>query len=208
MNSTCPSCEDILRSHHADTGTMYTHPSYLLVQLLDKYTECSGFESVVAWQTLSSYILSRWSREAKSEYTSFPVSFSEASWTGLFNPRTLEWDIRVLNELASVSTDAVTADRLRALHTLLGRTLPRLCDLEDLSPGEYRLSSYYTHLWDGQDRLFRGPCRLFLGMGDGAACCYGNITNCIADIPGEGSPPHPVPVSVTVSVAWACLCTC
>jgi gluconokinase len=162
--------------HHALTGTSMHHPSYALVQLkafYERFPEIAA--SVHQWTTLSSYILGCWTTTSPSMGartgveipmhtssidTSFefcPVSFSEASWTGLFKTDDLSWCGKALHYLPG----------LRA------NTLPRLCDFNDyLGHTRSSLAARWPELQG---------CRFHLGIGDGAAANLGSAAQCLAE---------------------------
>eukprot|EP00743_Colponemidia_sp_Colp-15_P012630 GILK01014441.1.p1 GENE.GILK01014441.1~~GILK01014441.1.p1 ORF type:complete len:513 (+),score=32.45 GILK01014441.1:35-1573(+) len=107
------------------------------------------FDRVRRWRTFASHLLSRWSgREA-------PVSFADASWTGLFNRVTLDWDSNMLNRL-----------------DLSSENLP---EIKDYTTPVIGLHETYRKRWP---ELAEVP--FFLGVPDGAAahvgsgCCQGS----------------------------------
>ena len=146
------------------------HSSYALPQLRDLYSK-PEYEDIVSrivvWQSLSSTCLTRWKGTPFSH-----VSFSEASWTGLFNFRTLEWDkeaVSLLPEecknhmppLQDYGDDVMPSGGIRA---------------ETLGEDCIERNSY----WDRWPEL-RGSygddsvgCRLFFGLGDGACANIGS----------------------------------
>eukprot|EP00546_Thalassionema_frauenfeldii_P012009 CAMPEP_0178915198 /NCGR_PEP_ID=MMETSP0786-20121207/11885_1 /TAXON_ID=186022 /ORGANISM="Thalassionema frauenfeldii, Strain CCMP 1798" /LENGTH=516 /DNA_ID=CAMNT_0020588265 /DNA_START=397 /DNA_END=1947 /DNA_ORIENTATION=+ len=160
--------EDALYQH---TGAPL-HSSYALPQLRQFYsnpTMSSLIDKIVVWQTLSSSCLSRWRGIPFSH-----VSFSEASWTGLLNFRTCEWD-----------KDAVSLLPEQCQHHM-----PPLCDFSDevMPSGGMRsqkigesemVSNPYWDRWPelrGTDDNGNPRCRLFFGLGDGACANIGS--NC------------------------------
>lgn len=69
------------------TGTP-VHTAYAPAQLLRLVAEENDLlKHVACWQTLASYLLSRWRGQPFA-----PISNSEVGWTGLLNRRTLTWD--------------------------------------------------------------------------------------------------------------------
>jgi gluconokinase len=79
---------------YQETGAPF-HSAYALAQLRVWYRQNSDNNPLVAqWQTLASACLGRWTGQ-----TSLPISYSEASWTGLLNVRTCEYERNVLDLL-------------------------------------------------------------------------------------------------------------
>lgn len=146
------------------------HSSYALPQLRELYTDSEKahvVSRIVVWQTLASACISRWMGTPFSH-----ISFSEASWTGLFNFRTLEWDKEAI---------ALLPDECRS-------HMPPLCDYWDdaMPSGGIRVESgelgpSRNPYWDRWPEM-RGlselgdskPCRLFFGLGDGACANIGS----------------------------------
>lgn len=148
------------------------HASYALPQLRQLYSSpdlSSLVDQIVVWQTLSSCCLSRWRGVPFSH-----VSFSEASWTGLFNFRTCEWDKEAVSLLPEECQNH----------------MPPLCDYSDevmpsggMRPhkiGENAMEKNpYWDRWPelrGLDDNGDPGCRLFFGLGDGACANIGS--NC------------------------------
>ena len=100
--------------HKRQTGRLYDlyqrtgtplHNAYALPQLRVYYNQhpsnntneqnptSSPATPVIAdhWTTISSYCITRWTGQWDNLKT-MPISYSEASWTGLFNFRTCQWD--------------------------------------------------------------------------------------------------------------------
>lgn len=146
------------------------HSSYALPQLRELYSK-PDYEDIVSrivvWQSLSSTCLTRWKGTPFSH-----ISFSEASWTGLFNFRTLEWDkeaVSLLPEecknhmppLQDYGDDVMPSGGIR----------PETLGEESVERNPY---------WDRWPEL-RGSCgddgvgcRLFFGLGDGACANIGS----------------------------------
>ncbi|CAM9562905.1 unnamed protein product [Ectocarpus sp. 4 AP-2014] len=102
---------------------------------------------VKLWQTLPSLIAARWCC-----LWSAPVSYSEASWTGMLDLRKLEWDTPTLSVLREAGFDC--------------SALPRLADIGDLRAGA---SGATLKRWPELD-----GASIRLGLGDGAAACLGS----------------------------------
>eukprot|EP00742_Colponemidia_sp_Colp-10_P009415 GILJ01010263.1.p1 GENE.GILJ01010263.1~~GILJ01010263.1.p1 ORF type:complete len:432 (+),score=33.82 GILJ01010263.1:268-1563(+) len=83
----------LLEAVRQDTGVPL-HTAYAPAQLTRLSAHSKDlFERVRRWRTFASHLLSRWSG------TEAPISFADASWTGLFNRVTLDWDATMLNRL-------------------------------------------------------------------------------------------------------------
>jgi gluconokinase len=109
-------------------------------------TQAAQFSDIRCWQSFASYLLSRW-----CDRPGLPVSYSEASWTGLFDRHALDWDADLLSV---VGVDATT--------------LAPVVDYDGL-PRELRLSPAMLQRWPAM-----ASARLFLGIGDGAAANVGS----------------------------------
>ena len=171
----------LLSQHHSELGTkredeLYQrtgsplHSSYALPQLRELYADSEKahvVSKIVVWQTLASTCISRWMGTPFSH-----ISFSEASWTGLFNFRTLEWDKEAI---------ALLPEECKS-------QMPPLCDYWDdaMPSGGIRVESgelgpSRNAYWDRWPEM-RGlselgdsqPCRLFFGLGDGACANIGS----------------------------------
>mmetsp|Transcript_48489 Transcript_48489/g.56669 ORF Transcript_48489/g.56669 Transcript_48489/m.56669 type:complete len:568 (+) Transcript_48489:886-2589(+) len=143
------------------TGTPI-HSCYALPQLRHHYKKLSTLAQqtsatkVHKWQTIGSICLSRWI--AKDDITSdessslcLPFSLSEASWTGLLNYRTCEWDEEAVKLLPKECIDA----------------LPPISSEMEIF---YKINSAYGVRWPEM----QNHCRFFLGMGDGACANVGS----------------------------------
>ena len=72
------------------------HASYALPQLRAFYAKEENrhlAERIERWQTLSTICLHRWSGKPCVQ---MPISYSEASWTGMLDFRTCSWDHEAL----------------------------------------------------------------------------------------------------------------
>ena len=100
---------EMLHESHQRTGVPCPHPSYLPALLRRLSAEQAalrarkvpartgttvggGIAALSCWQTLSSHIVARWAGKA-----TMPVSYSEASWTGLLDIRHCIWDDQTIN---------------------------------------------------------------------------------------------------------------
>jgi gluconokinase len=125
------------------------HSAYALAQLRQFYHPSSKATQnhIFKWQTISSVIASRWTASK-----TLPISFSEASWTGLLNVRDCTYETSILELLPSKCRDA----------------LPKLADFNDALFGISKTTKY----WDSWPEL--RDCPLFLGLGDGACANIGS----------------------------------
>ena len=131
------------------------HPSYALPQLLAFYRHADHralARRVASWQSLSSLCLRRWTGGEAAPPG--PISYSEASWTGLFDFRTCRWH----EDAMDVLSRGGVAPGL----------LPRVCDFDEVR-GRLRERSEYYDRWPEM----RGA-RFYLGVGDGAAANIGS----------------------------------
>ncbi|KAL7501983.1 hypothetical protein ACHAWX_000423, partial [Stephanocyclus meneghinianus] len=173
------------------------HSAYALPQLLAFYENSPDglCKRVHRWQTISSICLHRWTGGGE---ISMPISYSEASWTGMLDFQTCSWDEKVIQILHSCENiparnimnllpQLVDFDGTNAQNgcttPLLRRGIPRTC-------GDRKRNPYWDR-WpelrgqDGEDDCDEKnntattsevlpPCRLFLGIGDGAAANLGS----------------------------------
>jgi gluconokinase len=150
--------EEARKEMYQNTGAPI-HSAYALPQLLDIYDDSNSAYAAVRsrihkWQTIASICLSRW-----IGCTFLPISFSEASWTGLLNFRTCEYEPSVVSLLSESCQQA----------------LPTLADIRG---GAYRIQSQRSDGTDNNPYWDRWPelqeCQLFLGLGDGACANIGS----------------------------------
>lgn len=140
------------------------HPAYAPATFLRLHAEERDvLDRVHKWQSISGFLLRKWTRAAaKTTNDCVPMSFSEASWTGLFDFRHWQWD-RALLEL--VHMDA--------------RKMPPLADSSTPFVG---LQPAFARQWP---ELCAVP--FFLGIGDGAAANIGSKcidSSCVARVCG------------------------
>jgi gluconokinase len=130
----------------APIHSAYAGPT--LMRLL--HEEPETFARVACWQSFTSHLLQRWT-DAKDP---IPISYSEASWTGLYNRLEKTWDRTLLSIMGMSIADQ--------------QKLAPLVDYDGL-PASLRLSP---------TMLLRFPrlsnARLFLGFGDGAMANIGS----------------------------------
>jgi gluconokinase len=159
-----------LKALYQTTGAPI-HTAYALPQLRVWYQSSGNTERVHGWQTIASVCIARWTGS-----TDIPISFSEASWTGLLNFRSCEYESTILQLLPPVCIAA----------------LPRLADYTGQSRSRenndsFATSSFYlsSSLLSPKDPTgttnpywLRWPrlqaARLFLGVGDGACANLGS----------------------------------
>ena len=127
------------------------HSAYAIPQLRELYHNSkSTSDSIVQWQTLASLCLSRWTGTQKK----IPISYSEASWLGLLNYRTCQYEESALELLSLACRDA----------------LPDLADFNQVDDSlKVSVGSPYEKRWP--ETL---NARLFLGVGDGACANIGS----------------------------------
>jgi gluconokinase len=146
-------------AHLTTTGTKLHHESYAIEHLRAFTVEKPLVAAKVkSWTTLSSYFISTWTvqnvqvvHEDTTTGPYFcPISYSEASWTGLLKFSSMEWDKSAV-----------------ALSSIDPTTLPALCDFDD-----------FSHRKTCPDRLLLYPelknVRFYAGIGDGAAATVGS----------------------------------
>lgn len=133
---------------HDRTGTVI-HPAYAPAEFLRLHREERELITKVAhWQSISGYLIGKWTTPANTARC-LPMSFSEASWTGLFDFRACKWDTHLL--------DLVHMEH-KKMPPLVDSNKPFL----GLEPG---FAKKYPELQ-------RVP--FFLGLGDGAAANIGS----------------------------------
>jgi len=166
--------EDRLKELYQKTGAPL-HSAYALAQLRALYSN-PEYESLVQrihqWQTVASMCLARW-----KGIPSIPISYSEASWTGLLNFRDCTWEHEALNLLTSKCREALPS---LADYCEMTANIPE-CVEGGISKNPY---------WERWPEL-RETCSLFLGLGDGAC----------ANIGSKCSTPKRVAVTVGTSAA-------
>ncbi|TMW60366.1 hypothetical protein Poli38472_000408 [Pythium oligandrum] len=135
-----------LEEFHNRTGTVI-HPAYAPAEFLRlHHEEPALLERVHKWQSISSYLLSKWMLAGDK---ALPMSFSEASWAGLLDFRQHQWDQPLL--------DLVHMDKAK------------MPELQDSSVPISGLRPAYIKRWP---ELANRP--FFLGIGDGAAANIGS----------------------------------
>jgi gluconokinase len=158
--------EERLQDLYYKTGAPL-HSAYALAQLRALYSKP---QRIYKWQTIASLCLARW-----QGLVFLPISFSEASWTGLLNYKTCEWESDALDLLSLECQEA----------------LPPLADFDGLvhQIPEFIAEGKKNVYWDRWPEL--REARLFLGLGDGAC----------ANVGSKCSTPSRIAVTVGTSAA-------
>ncbi|CAH0486528.1 unnamed protein product [Peronospora farinosa] len=132
---------------HNRTGTV-VHPAYAPATFLRLHEEePSVVQQVVKWQSISGYLIGKWTTVAQNGC--LPISFSEASWMGLLDFRRSQWDSRLLE--------------------LVGMDSSKMPPLADSSVPFVGLNGTFSRRWP---ELKNVP--FFLGVSDGAAANIGS----------------------------------
>jgi sugar (pentulose or hexulose) kinase len=150
------------KADHQRTGTILWHPSYAPAQLRAFHQQAGRGRNdnaygKLTWQTISQYIIFRWTSGGSTNSRPVPMCVCEASWTGLLSVRTMTWD-----------TKAVDCAKLD--HDM---ELPALCQFDEF---EGRVSNLDIDIDDQNKLLTREllDAKIFLGLGDGACSCFGS----------------------------------
>ena len=160
------------------TGTPL-HVSYALPQLLAFYNNDSNAEiakQIHKWQTISSICLYRWCGRPQS--IQMPISYSEASWTGMLNFRTCTWDDETVNILKSCRGTAQQHNDQPKNDEYHDDILPPLVDFDKSLPflrggiPQYNDDGNNNSYWERWPELQNS--KLFFGIGDGAAANIGS----------------------------------
>ena len=180
-------CKEDQRSIYQTTGTPL-HSGYALPQLRVLYdTKPDLANEIHVWQTLSNILIARWSIDPQQQKSTavqlrnLPLSYSEASWTGLFNFRTGQYEKSVMALLPS-------SECQKSLP-------PQLCDFDE---DDEQSSSHIRRQWAAKFRsswpeiLSSDSDTLFFrGLGDGAC----------ANIGSKCSIPHRIACTIGTSAA-------
>lgn len=146
--------DEVLQELYQKTGTPL-HSAYALAQLLVFYEKQPQLaQGVAQWQTLSSLCLARWIQNDShlAAATAFwPISYSEASWTGLINVQKCSYEPAVLELLPTACRQA----------------LPALADFDTST--KTTLQPTFCQQWPAL-----ATARFFLGIGDGACANIGS----------------------------------
>ena len=136
--------QDGLQDAWQRTGTP-VHTAYAPAQLLRLGAEEPQLmTSVARWQTLASYLFSRWRGQASA-----PISNSEVGWTGLLNRHFVDWDEKLIRRIG------IGPDQL-----------PSVLDYTNSAVG---LTDPWASIWP---ELAQTP--FFLAVGDGVGANLGS----------------------------------
>lgn len=130
------------------------HSAYALPQLRQLYKSYPEIvRKTFMWQSIASLCLCRWTGR-----NYLPISYSEASWTGLLNFRDCAYEVGATELLPPGCRDS----------------LPPLADFCETLPGipEFLANSQPNKYWNEWPELRDTP--LFLGLGDGACANIGS----------------------------------
>ena len=146
------------------------HSAYALAQLVSYYktrgatTEDDQACHVKQWSSIASICLSRWIGMAPKLV---PISFSEASWTGMFNFRTCEWECDCIHLLPEECQNALPKVADYA-------SRPYFIEEYCVANSSKRIRNSYWDRWPELRGNNGERCRMFLGMGDGACANVGS----------------------------------
>jgi gluconokinase len=157
------------------------HSAYAVAQLRVLYNKepqlSSVTDQIVQWQTLPSLCLRRWTtrqqqgvvavehdNDNEQDQPDVPISYSEASWTGLLNFHTCQYETKMLDLLPESCRKA----------------LPKLADFDDDSwwrrrqPQQLQISPSFLGPRYANRWTMLQKARFFLGIGDGACANVGS----------------------------------
>jgi len=202
------------------------HPSYALPQLLAFYANPHArplAKKIERWQSISSVCLHRWTGKPNLQ---MPVSYSEASWTGMLDFRRCTWDEEAVHlfencrGIVQYAHDMEDDDEIDLLPPLVDydAALPFLFGVPRANEGVEGGDNPYWERWPelrsattagaGSDGCSRGRggggLNLFLGVGDGAAANVGSKCgrNSITKMNG-GDSDNAYRVAVTIGTSAA-----
>ncbi len=163
--------EEELHDMYQRTGTPL-HSAYALAQLRVHHQKYKA-NFVHQWTTIASYCILRWTGQWR-KFQQIPISYSEASWTGLFNFRTCKWDDKCCKLLPKEYQDALP---LVNDYKVKSYQIEEYIDKNDGNSWR-RVRNQY---WDRWPELCcrnggsnQEPCRLYLGFGDGVCANVGS----------------------------------
>ncbi|KAL3817012.1 hypothetical protein ACHAXA_002924 [Cyclostephanos tholiformis] len=159
------------------------HVSYALPQLRAFYAKEENQHLAIKidrWQTLSTICLHRWSGKPCLQ---MPISYSEASWTGMFDFRSCSWDQEALNLVETCPgvtqydytiehDDDGPKDEIELLPPLVDFDSPLPVLREGIPPcnADGGLNPY----WERWPEFRSHALSMFFGIGDGAAANVGS----------------------------------
>lgn len=158
VNSECQTLRHELGPNALDSLYQATgaplHSAYALPQMRVLYRD-NYIQSIHKWQSIASYCLSQWTSRK-----GLPISYSEASWTGLLNVHTCRYE---------ESAIALLPPNCR-------QSLPDLADFTDYISGipqyDMQTTSILNPYWTKWPQL--RDTKFFLGIGDGACANIGS----------------------------------
>jgi len=137
----------ILQKLHKATGTAFYHSSYLASQL-----RALGGAPKSLWKmtTIPSFLLQRWTTASDLS----AISISEASWTGMLNIETLDWN----------------QDVLKLLPKQFSESLPKVESKHSKVLQGVKLKPDFLKKWPALAK-----CKFHLGIADGLAANIGSM---------------------------------
>ncbi len=173
------------------TGTPL-HNAYALAQLRVHHqiqakskneNKSKMMKRVHQWTTIASYCILRWTGQWKN-FKQIPISYSEASWTGLFNYRTCQWDDECCNLLPQECFHALPlVDDYKLKSYYIEEYMDKVGGESNPSssstPSSLRVRNPYWERWPefrslDKEEKKSNPCRIFLGFGDGVCANVGS----------------------------------
>ncbi len=159
------------------------HASYALPQLRAFYGNKDNeaiAKTIDKWATISSICLYRWSGRPNIQ---MPISYSEASWTGMLKFRTCSWDDHMVDLVETCDgvvqyNDIMLVDEDEYTEGI--DLLPPLVDFNAALPflregiPRYNYDRSENIYWERWPELRAYPVNLFIGVGDGAAANIGS----------------------------------
>ncbi|KAL3945654.1 MAG: hypothetical protein SGBAC_000222 [Bacillariaceae sp.] len=134
------------------------HSSYAIGQLRAIYNSSEEFVGLIHhWQTIASLCLGRW-----TDKTCLPISFSEASWTGLLNFKSCQYAETALSLLPNACRNALP--ELGDIQVPYTTGLPEYVDTD----GKRKKNPVFEKWPELRQTAF------FLGIGDGACANVGS----------------------------------
>lgn len=148
--------QELYQATGAPLHTAYAIPQLRALHQNDDDTAMVLSSTPHIWQTLASHCIARWTGRL-----SLPITYSEASWTGLLNVDTCTYDSMALDFLPTTCREA----------------LPPLADYHDYISGipqhkDTNDTSIVHSYWERFPEL--RTAKLYLGVGDGACANVGS----------------------------------
>ena len=185
------------------------HASYALPQLRAFYRNKDNetiAKTIDKWATISAICLYRWSGRPQIQ---MPISYSEASWTGMLDFRTCSWDDQIVDLVENCDgvvqyTDELLMDEE---YTECIDLLPPLVDFDAALPflregiPRYNDDRSDNTYWERWPELRSYPVNLFFGVGDGAAANIGSKCSGFSTSDSSTYGSHRIAVTVGTSAA-------